>query len=332
MHGSQRAFKALLLLGLLCGCDSDADRLAQGGGSAEVRAPISQKEGELPPPATPTPEARAAAEKLTAFANRAGYYLEHGFYSLADVFHANSQAYLNTFRLPARPDVGPRSPDTLKPEAGMFDEQEAKDLTIGWQGMDKAFDALLGHYASLEKYVADRDIRDDGKLGNELVAKIASDYGQFAKARHSWLSIVQRRASEAQHILLYNHPLERQIFAGENIFSQIREANDILASGKFDAALLQTICAIIRGQIEVGARPPFPAKPALERLYRGFLKAATTYADKLEQGSEEGIRNYQRRDVAEAARACALAWNEFAKEANRELAGPQRVGNPTSSS
>lgn len=315
-------FRALLLIALLCGCDRDADRSAQGTGGAEVRAPISQKVGELPPPATPTPEARGAAEKLTAFANRAGHYLEHGFYSLADVFHANSQAYLNTFRLPPRPDVGPRTPEALKPEAGLFDEQEAKDLTTGWQGMDRAFEALLGHYASLEKYVADRNIRDDGKLGNDLVAKIASDYGQFVKARHSWLSIVQRRASEAQHILLYNHPLERQIFAGENIFAQIREANDILASGKFDAALLQTICAIIRAQIEVGARPPFPAKPALERVYRGFLKAAAVYADNLEHGSAEGIRSYQRREVAESARACAHAWNEFAKEANQALSEP----------
>ncbi|MBD5641888.1 MAG: hypothetical protein HDQ91_05675 [Desulfovibrio sp.] len=309
-------FRALLLIALLCGCEGDADQAAETAGSAEVRAPVSQKNDALPEPAPPTPEAVGAAEKLTAFANRAGQYLEHGFYSLADILHANSQTYLKTFSLPARPDAGPRQPGILGPETGLFDEAEARELTSGWQDMDKALDALLGHYANLEKYVADRTIRDDGKLGSELAAKIAASHEQFVKARHSWLNIVQRRANEAQHILLYEHPLERQILAGENIFSQIREANDILASGTFDAPLLQTICSIIRSQIDIGAKPPFPARPALERLYRGFLKTAAVYADHLEQGSEEGIRNFQRRELGEAARACALAWNKFAREAN----------------
>lgn len=321
MPGLQPMLRALLLIALLCGCESDADKTGNLAVSAEVRAPISQK-SELPSPSPPTPEARIAAEKLTAFANRAGQYLEHGFYSLADVFQANTQSYLKTFRLPSRPERGPRLPDALKPEAGLFDEQEAKDLTAGWQSMDRAFDALLGHYSNLEKYVADWNIRDDGKLGNDLAARIAESHAQFVKARHSWLNIVHARASEAQHILLYNHPLERQILAGENIFAQIREANDILASGTFDAQLLKTICAIIRAQIDVGARPPFPARPGLERLYRGFLKSASAYATSLEQGSEEGIRDFQRRELVEGARACALAWNEFAKEANHVQQDP----------
>lgn len=307
--------RLLLLALLLCGCNDDS-RAPSDNGGAEVRAPISQRPGAQQEEKPPSPEEVAAAEKITAFANRVTQYLEHGFYSLADVFHANTQAYLKTFRLPARPDVGQRRPDALQPEAGLFNEQEARDLTAGWQAMDKALSALLGHYANLEKYVADRNIRDDGALGRELAERIELAHGQFIGARRSFLAIVQKAAGEAQRALLYNHPLARQILAAENIFAQMREAGDILASGSAEPELLRAICANIRAEMELGARPPFPAAPNLERLYRNYLKAVGSYAGALEQGSEEGMRQFQRREISESARASILAWNEFAKEAN----------------
>lgn len=310
-------FRLLFLLLLLCGCDSDAGLTPSENGSAshEVRGPASLESGSARK--APGEEEKATAERITAFANQAGQYLESGYFSLADKFHANAQEYLKSYRLPPRPDVGRRLTGGLAPEEGLFDEQEARDLTEGWQAMDRALNALLGHYSSLEKYVADQKVRDDGKLGRDLAAKIAASHERFVQARHAWLGIVQKRSRQAQDVLLYNHPLERQIVAAENIFEQIRAARDILAGNNPDLQILKNLGASIHAQIDLGGRPPFTASPGLERLYRNFLKAAAGYADELERG--ENIHNFQRRELGAAAKNCALAWNEFARAVNGVL-------------
>lgn len=308
-------FRLLLLFFCLLACDNQGDDHSRHSES-EIRGRVGQEGQVVQIKAPPAPEETRAAEAMTAFANRASQYLENGFYSLADRFYVNTLNYQKNFRLPARPATGQRQRDILIPPGGIFDEQEESDLAEGLQKMDRALDKLLGHYASLEKYVADKTIRDDGKLGDELVEKIGASHADFIKARHSWLAIVQKRAREAQHVLLYEHPLERQILAGENIFAQIREASEILGSDSQNPQLLKPIYEAINAEIANAARPPFMERPALERLYRAFLDAASIYSSTLERGLDEGLHGFQKQEIGNAGRACANAWNEFAMAAN----------------
>lgn len=265
-------------------------------------------------PSAPAPEELDRADRIIAYNNRVNDELDNGFYSLGNTFYGNSRRYTQTWQLPARPRTRKRA--DLTPEKGLFDEAEAALITTGLKRMDKALDSLLGHYADLEKYAADDRIRDDGKLGLKLGAQIKKDHGAFITARESWLEIVRKRAAEAEKIVLYDDPLQRQIIAANMILNQLREVNNILASGSSEPDLLRACGQNIVTAIDEGGRPPFPARPAQERLYRAFLKSASAYRDLLEMAANEGFHQTQLRQIHDGARACANAWNEFVKETN----------------
>lgn len=322
--------KILILLAalFLCACDTDEDQtqasskpeFAQGDNSVALTKSSNAESAQLSPQAQnettpPSAEATKRADKILAYINRGQASLDSGFYSLADRLQANSHTYLQTWRLPARPKPS-KKPD-LKPEEGLFNETEAGIITTSLANMDKALNALIGHYLNLEKYVANNTIRDDGKQGLQLARQIDLAHADFIAARRSWLGAVEDNAAEAEKILLYNHPLQRQILAGNAIFNQFREIAHILASASPQSELLAACRANIANLAASAAMPPFLARPALERLFRAFLHTVNAYLTNFDRGLNEGFHMPQRKELNVAAQTCANAWNEFVKEANK---------------
>lgn len=307
-----------------CGCSNKEDSEKEKAAS-EITAPAagcgrqgmaasSQAAQAEQRQSAPGPDELDRADRMIAYNNRVNEELDNGFYSLGNTFYGNSRRYIQIWQLPVRPKTRKRA--DLTPEKGLFDEAEAALITDGLRRMDKALDNLLGHYADLEKYAADDRIRDDGKLGQKLAAQIKNDHASFIAARDSWLGTVRKRAAEAEEIALYHDPLQRQIMAANMILNQLREVNNILASGSPEPDLLRACCQNIVTAVDDGGHPPFPARPAQERLYRAFLKSAGAYRDLLEMAANEGFHPTQLRQIQDAARACAAAWNEFVKETN----------------
>lgn len=309
------AFVALLCLSA---CDNGGSD-AQPPGQA-LQAPASTEVPGKAPPAAPNPPAldRETEMRLAGqldFANRALEALARGRYGLASALHANSRLYLHTWRLAPRPNKGANT-DIAVP-AGLFEEADRKKLNSLRDQMDKSLDRLLGHYASLERYVRDRSIQDDGKLGRELAAKIDSAHTEFIGARRSWLEIVQKRAAEAEAALLAGHPLQRQIIASQAIFAQFREVASLLATGSPERTLLAATRNNIAALLANAEKPPFPARPGLERIFRAFLKQVGIYQAALGRGIDEGFHAIQRRELNQAQLECQKAYNEFAREANQ---------------
>lgn len=341
---------ALVLLAAvsLCACGSDEETAERGDGPPrETAAPVGSAPGDSGAPQAPavaaqavpaapepvlTPEERASAERALDFHNAAMNALEEGYYALPDALYANARFYLKTWRLPRRPAVaGGRQAarERLTPGAGLFSEEEAGRLTAALDGMDKALDSLLGRYRSLERYVADPDIRDDGARGTALARKLEGDHAVFMAARKSWLEIVEARAAAAEAALLREHPLQRQIRGAEAIFACFARAAAALGTeadddgkgaeapaGAAARAGLERIHAELEADIAASGKPPFPAAPELERRYRAFLKEATAYAAALERGLAEGFFAPQRRELNVAAIRSRAAYNAFVRAAN----------------
>lgn len=347
----------VVVAAVLCACGSDEETAGRGDGPPrETAAPVGSVAGDSgapqapavvadTPPARPepalTPEERARAERALDFHNAALSALEEGYYALPDALYANARFYLKTWQLPRRPRTsGGReaSRARLTPEAGLFSDEEAARLTAALDGMDKALDSLLGRYRSLERYVADPDIRDDGARGTALAARLGEDHAVFMAARRSWLEIVEARAAAAEATLLRGHPLQRQIRGAEAIFACFARtaaalgAEDANGSGtatqgegaapsrnEREAAAragLERIHAELEADIAASGKPPFPAAPELERRYRAFLKEATAYAAALGRGLAEGFFAPQRRDLNVAAMRSRAAYNAFVRAAN----------------
>lgn len=296
----------------LCACNDVSDNKPESVDQSGLDT--ANSDSALESERAPTPEKVVKADKMIAYSNQAHEFLESGSYKLADIFHANSQNYLHTFRLPARPKITRKA--APRPDNGVFDEAEANLVAKGLAGMDKAMDNLLGNYANLEKYIADKSIRDDGKQGEELVTKISKAHADFIAARDTWLDIVQKRAAEAEQVLLYQHPLKRQIMAGSAIFRRFEEVAQLLAAKDANPDLINACRQNIERLVREGAKPPFPAKPVLERLYRAFLKTVDAYLVQLDSGLMGGFYKPQISALNSASQACTRAWNEFVKTAN----------------
>lgn len=303
----------LFLAFMLPACDNAGN---ENQAAPDLAASKSDPQADKPAPAAPTTEELDLADKIVAFANRAKEALDNGHYSLPDVLAANTRHYQQTWRLPARPKRPERNDYIFMPPEGLFNEQEAVDLQKAFAGMDKAMNNLFGHYANLEKYVADQTIRDDGKKGKDLSDRIEKAHTQYMAARKTWLEIVNKRAMAAEKILLAGHPLERQMQAALNILAQFREVSSILASGSPQQQMLAACRQIIQEQMALGAKPPFPASPRLERPYREFLKQVEDYVTKLSTGIAEGFHSLQTRQLNDALARCQKSYNEFVEAAN----------------
>lgn len=258
------------------------------------------------------------ADRMIGFSNQARDILSGGTYRAATVLKDNAQRYLEIWRLGKRPRLPARhNGDTrLKPPAGLFDKEEEALLTQSLDRMDKALNDLITHYRSLEKYAADSAIKDDGKLGSELNEKIKGAHQEFMNAKKSWLEIVERRAEEAEAKFLATHPLQRQIQAAGNIFSQMREIGDLVEAEGNNREAIKSLRVNLDLTVAEAAKPPFPASPSLERVYRDFLKKVNVYCQILDRALVEGFHNIQKRELADARLKCLNAYNEFVSTVN----------------
>ncbi len=263
-------------------------------------------------------EERETAARLLAFRNRAVGNFSAGYYALPEILRHNADIYALNWQLPPSPRIKGRKRDAraMEPEQGLFDKQEAEDMASALLAMDKALANMLGHYRDLEKYIRDDTIRDDGRQGREICAKLGDEHASFIKARDSWLGIVEKRAQEAESALIAGDPLERQILTARQILAQGRQVANLLKSGAATRDIVAPICQSMAELIIHGGKPPFPAPPSLERLYRAFLRTGSAYVDTLRTALDEGFHNRQKRELATAFNRCQVAYNEFARAAN----------------
>lgn len=314
-------FLPYLVLSLfLLGCSSDdASQNGRAGRASSMNneAPVAAAgKNSLP---EITEGQRENADRTLQFSNLATGVLTDGYYALPDALHDNINYYLDAWRLPKKPRVhgADRAKKAMRPPKGIFNEKEEAALTAAFQEMDQALGSMLNDYASLEKYVADDSIRDNGKEGKRLGKKIADSHSRFMKARKTWLEMVDARAEEAQAILLREHPLERQILDASKMFSIFREITALLVLENPEKSAVAALRQNLDQVLADAKRPPFPASPQLEREYRGFLKTVDKYLQSLDAGLKEGFFTPQKKILTTDVINCHKTYNSFAKLANQ---------------
>lgn len=302
-------FLLLLLLCFLSGC-------GQGNEAEKKNTAQDPPKSVVAAVPAPDPKEQEKAAIIVNFSNRAKEALSSGYHALPDIMAQNTRYYLKNWRLP------PRKPHALKDPAAfhlpehIFTDEEARELDAAYEGMDRALNNVLANYAALEKYIADKTIRDDGEKGRSLAGKIEEFHGQFIAARQSWLGIIDKKSAEAEELLLRTHPLQRQVLAAQRILTQFREVSSILATGSPQPAMLGACLENIKTSVEEGSKPPFPAAPAVERPYRDFLKSARTYMEALDELIQYGAHTKERQNLNHALLGCQKNYNTFAQAAN----------------
>lgn len=260
------------------------------------------------------------ADRVLAFVNDARNALAGSYFRAPQKIAGEIRRYREDWRVAkiANPSGRKEAIRKLTPPKDLFSPAEERDLTHALEGMDKAAVAMLENFRSLEKYLADDKTIDDGKLGLELCDKMDANRADFLAARQSWLAIVEKRAAEAEDVLLADHPLKRQILCAQKIFAQTRLANEISRDGAPDRAVLGDILNAVRALASEGAKPPFPAAANFERLYRNYLKAVDDWTRALNAIIIEGAGKQRRAELAATAKKCGEAYNAFARAVNRE--------------
>lgn len=261
-------------------------------------------------------EEKIALSQLLYFSNNADREFSEGYYAIPDALHALASSYRTTFLLPRGIRLPERTGKPLQPPRGVFPTEEEKILAKSLEDMDRALEAVISHYRSLEKYVADENIVDNGKLGRQIVSQIEKQHGKFLEARKRWRAIVARYSQQAETALLQGHPLERQILAAGRIFGLMRQADESLAANNQNRENLTEIAQNISSLIDEGAKPPFAAAPALERLYRDFLKNCRQYVVTFNRGVQEGFFRRQKTELVMAEKNCRDSYNLFARQMN----------------
>ncbi len=336
------AMSLLLLCVFTAGCNADVDKSHEGnaGGatvqmrsppktsrhlpseipqlpSAQVPARKSEADTALPPPST---EALARADKLVAFANAASLALASGKYAQTDVLAAYTEYYLAEWQLAKHPRVDNEADALLarrlKPPTGLFSVEQEKQLAVFVKAMDKAIADMRSAYRSLEAYVKDTSIRDDGVRGRQLGERILGAHAAYIAARDGWIHIVETASGPAEELLLRDHPLRRQIQAASRIFAVHRRVTQVLALPQPDMGELARLQEDLEAGIEEGGKPPFRAKPSVERTYRHFLREASSYKDAIARGIAEGFHGDVREEMNRAALSGRTSYNEFVRVAN----------------
>ena len=331
----------LLVLGLallLTACESgtkDADKAdkpkvesataasstgAPKSAASKAEAPaVDQSTQQASPP--PSPADLDRADRLVAFSNTASMALAAGRYAQADVLIAYTKYYLAEWQLAKRPVVNADEDEILArrlvPPVGLFTPEQTKKMAASVQEMNKAIASMRADYRTLEKYVEDVSLQDNGVKGKALAAGIARAHAAFVVARDAYMQIVEVEAAPAEDILLSNHPLKRQIQAAEHIFAVFGKVANLLAPDRPDRESLQAQRKELAAALADGGRPPFMAAPDLERRYRGFLKQAESYAELFDQGLAEEFYAPLRFEMNKAAVASRAAYNDFVRDANK---------------
>ena len=326
----------LLVLGLallLTACESgkkDADKAdkpkvesataASNAAAPKADNPAVEQPTEQASPA-PTPEDLDRADRLVAFSNSASTALAAGRYAQADVLMAYTKYYLAEWQLAKRPVINPDEDDRLArrlvPPVGLFTQEQTKKMAASVQEMNKAIASMRADYRTLEKYVEDASLQDDGVKGKYLGVGIAKAHAAYVVARDAYMQVVEGEAAPAEDMLLSNHPLKRQIQAAEHIFSVFGKVASLLAPEKSDREALQAQRQKLAAALADGGRPPFMAAPELERRYRNFLKQAEGYAELFDQGLDEEFYAPLRFELNKAALASRAAYNDFVRDANQ---------------
>ena len=293
---------------------------ASNGGAPKAEAPAVEQSAQPASPA-PTPAELERADRLVAFSNAASMALAAGRYAQADVLMAYTKYYLAEWQLAKRPAINPDEDEILArrlaPPAGLFTPEQTKKMAANVQEMNKAVASMRADYRSLEKYVEDALLQDDGVKGKALGAGIAKAHAAFVVARDAYMQIVEAEAAPAEDILLSSHPLKRQIQAAERIFAVFGKAASLLAPDRPDREALQAQRQELAAALADGGRPPFMAAPDLERRYRGFLKQAEIYAELFDQGLNEEFYAPLRFEMNKTAVASRTAYNDFVRDANK---------------
>ena len=325
----------VLVLGLtllLTACESgkkDAEKAEKAKVESVAAAPkasapkaensaAKEVQESVPPP---SPADLDRADRLVAFSNAASMALAAGRYAQADVLMAYTKYYLAEWQLAKRPAVNVDEDESLTrrlvPPVGLFTPEQTKKMATSVQEMNKAIASMRADYRTLEKYVEDATLQDDGVKGKALGASIAKAHAAFVVARDAFMQIVEAEAAPAEDILLSNHPLKRQIQAAERIFAVFGKAATLLAPDKPDRAALQAQREELAAALADGGRPPFRAAPDLERRYRGFLKQAESYAELFDKGLEEEFYAPLRFEMNKVAVSSRAAYNDFVRDANQ---------------
>ena len=293
---------------------------ASNGGAPKAEAPAVEQSAQPASPAPTTAELERA-DRLVAFSNAASMALAAGRYAQADVLMAYTKYYLAEWQLAKRPAINPDEDEILArrlaPPAGLFTPEQTKKMAASVQEMNKAVASMRADYRSLEKYVEDALLQDDGVKGKALGAGIAKAHAAFVVARDAYMQIVEAEAAPAEDILLSSHPLKRQIQAAERIFAVFGKAASLLAPDRPDREALQAQRQELAAALADGGRPPFMAAPDLERRYRGFLKQAEIYAELFDQGLNEEFYAPLRFEMNKTAVASRTAYNDFVRDANK---------------
>lgn len=267
------------------------------------------------------------ADRAIEFANSAQAAFGNGYFHAPEKLATEVRRYRDSWRVRkvASPTGRAGALARLKPPKGVFSPEEEKDLTRALDGMDKALTDMLAGFRELEKYVADHTVIDDGKKGLDLCAKMDAAYDKFHKARDAWLGVVEKRAAAAEELSLSGHPLRRQIACAQKIFAQTRLAAELCGKEALDRKALVAVAGETRNLAAEGGKPPFPARPSLERRYREFLNGVNAWLKTLDEIILEGADGGRRAALARAQKNCGDAYNLFVREVNGEP-GPGRKG------
>ncbi len=278
------------------------------GGGARVY-PLSQ------PGSEPTSEERRQAEAVVEFANEAGSVVADrlcGRYPL--LVMREVQAYRRDFT--ARP-LAVEAPQAGCAAAGVPESQaavfgsDAELLRADLKVMDQKRAAMQAAYAALERYVADRTARDEGKRGAELADSLEANYKAFAKAREHFITVVNAKAEEAQGVLLRAHPLKAQVLLARRVFEGFRKAADAVGFGEPDAKLMAGILEGIATDIDTAEHIPFPIAGEVEMAYRHYLKSSRSVLNVFLQGVSASYSQDVRRGINEAWTKCRTQYNAF---------------------
>ncbi len=323
----KKIFILLVCLGVLslAACESDKKEEASASSAKTEQAQPAPAEtaadtGNLPkeqgPP--PTQEQLAAADAVVAYYNVVATTFADPYFAQADVMMGNVRYYLHEWLLAPRPAGGDGKAVSarLAPPSGMFTEDESRALAQWVADMNQSIDSMRADYRALERYVNDQSIRDDGVKGEALTNSIAKSHERFMAARDGYMGTIEARASSVEEVLLYGHPLKRQILEARKIFGLFSRTAGLLVAQQPDREGLEQVVAKLDASLKDAGRPPFPASPDVERVYREFLKQGTAFKDALAQGLAEGFYNPVREDLNSAAEGSRQAYNDFVRAAN----------------